>query len=194
LFTSNEQGSTGAGGELTIETGKLIVRDGGQISSGAFGEGAAGNLTVRASESVEVIGKTADGQFPSLLTAQTRSLGSVGNLTITTRQLLVRDGAEVTVSGESGSAGNLVVEANSILLENQGKLTAVTVAGDGGNIQLQDLDLLLMRDKSLISAEAIGTANGGNVTIDAELIVAVPSENSDILANADRGTPADTKE
>ena len=44
-----------------------------------------------------------------------------------------------------------------------------------------------MRRNSLTSAEASGTGNGGNITINAPLIVAFPSENSDIIANASQG-------
>lgn len=85
-----------------------------------------------------------------------------------------------------GRAGNLNATADSIFL-NQGKLTAVTGLGEGGNITLQGLDLLLMRDNSLISVEAVNTANGGNVNIDADFIIAVPNQNSDIIANAFQG-------
>jgi large exoprotein involved in heme utilization and adhesion len=51
-------------------------------------------------------------------------------------------------------------------------------------------DLLLMRNGSLISTEA-GTAlsggNGGNIRINADFVVAVPKEDSDIIANAYEG-------
>ena len=119
-----------------------------------------------------------DGSASGLF-ARTGVTGSAGNLTINTRQLQVLDGAEVTVSGELGRAGNLNATADSIFL-NQGKLTGVTGLAEGGNITLQGLDLLLMRDNSLISVEAVNTANGGNVNIDADFIIAVPNQNSDI--------------
>ncbi len=44
-----------------------------------------------------------------------------------------------------------------------------------------------MRNNSLISTEAGNNGNGGNIDIDAELIVAVPAEDSDIVADAARG-------
>jgi large exoprotein involved in heme utilization and adhesion len=51
-------------------------------------------------------------------------------------------------------------------------------------------DLLLMRNGSLISTEA-GTAlsggNGGNIRINVDFVVAVPKEDSDIIANAYEG-------
>jgi len=42
--------------EMGIETARIVIRDGGQISTGTIGAGAAGNITIRASESVELIG------------------------------------------------------------------------------------------------------------------------------------------
>jgi large exoprotein involved in heme utilization and adhesion len=46
-----------------------------------------------------------------------------------------------------------------------------------------------MRNQSLISAQAFNDANGGDITINAEngFIVAVPEEDTDIIANASEG-------
>ncbi|HHP7232069.1 MAG TPA: filamentous hemagglutinin, partial [Xenococcaceae cyanobacterium] len=57
--------------------------------------------------------------------------------------------------------------------------------GDRGNLNLTT-DLLRLRQASRISTDAQGTATGGNITIDARdgFLVAAPSENSDITANA----------
>ena len=138
-----------------------------------------------ASDVVEVIGRAADGRFASALFAVTAGDGNAGDLTIATGRLTVQGGAQVSVpSLGSGNAGLLRVEAGSVLLENQGKLTASTASGEGGHIDLQVQDLILMRLNSLISAQANGTGNGGNITINAPFIVAVPSEDSDIFANA----------
>ncbi len=193
LYASAEPGATGAGGNLTLETGRLIIQDGAQVSTGTDGTGRAGNLSVRTRESVQLIGISANGQFPSLLSAQTSSTGDAGDLRIETGQLTVRDGAVVSVNSEGlGKAGNLVIAARSIKLDNQGSILAATLSGNGGNIALQDLDLLLLRRGSQISTTA-GVANaggdGGNISIDATegFVVAVPSENSDITANAFTG-------
>ncbi|AFY89180.1 filamentous hemagglutinin N-terminal domain-containing protein [Chroococcidiopsis thermalis] len=190
------------GGNIFINANTLKAIDGGQILTTAFSSGSAGDIFVDATNSITLSGS--DPTFFNRLTefgpeivdpddpasglfARTRATGSAGSLTINTGQLQVLDGAEVTVSGESGQAGNLDVTANSILL-NRGKLTAVTGLGEGGNITLQELDLLRMRDNSLISAEALNAANGGNINIDSTFILAIPSENSDIIANAFEGS------
>lgn len=54
-----------AAGDLTIETGKLIVQGGAQVAAGTFNKGPGGTLTVRASDSVELSGTSADGQNAS---------------------------------------------------------------------------------------------------------------------------------
>jgi large exoprotein involved in heme utilization and adhesion len=189
LFTAVQPGATGAGGNLTLETRQLILRDGAVVSAATSGEGAAGTLLVKASDSVELIGTSADGQFPSRLTASSTDIADAGDLKISTGSLRVRDGAAVTVSSTgSGDAGNLEVQANSIFLDKNGQLLATTASGNGGNITLNVPDLLLQRHDSQIATDARGgTGNGGNIVINGQFIVAVPNENSDIIANAVRG-------
>jgi large exoprotein involved in heme utilization and adhesion len=142
-------------------------------------------LSVTASDTVEVIGRSVDGRFPSALTAQTIGAGNARNLTIATQQLTIRDGAEVNVSSTgTGIAGELRVGAEAIRLDNQGKIRADT-SGGGGNINLSTDDLIL-RQGSSISTNATGSnITGGNITIDTDNLVAVPKEDSDISANAE---------
>lgn len=50
-----------------------------------------------------------------------------------------------------------------------------------------------MRRTSSISAEARGIGNGGNLDLEAGFIVAVPAENSDIIAKAEQGNGGNIK-
>jgi filamentous hemagglutinin family protein len=191
-------------GDLTIKTRKLIVQDGAQVSADTFSQGDGGKLTVVASDSVELSGKStlADGrEVQSGLFSvasdlnKTGNIGDGGDLTIQTGRLIVRNGAEVAVSrqvsdsGNERKAGNLAIAARSIQL-NRGFLSAMTQSGKGGNITLQVQDLLILRHRSQISTSA-GTRNqggdGGNINIDTQFLVALPSENSDIRADAYTG-------
>ena len=194
LSASTEPGSSGNGGDLTIDTDTLLLRDGAQIGTATFGPGNAGRLTVNASGGVQLIGRSADDQFPSdvAASAEPGSTGNGGDLIINTPTLLVRDGASVLVSSDTGQAGNLTIQANSVRL-NRGRLTAQTAKSSpegGANITLSGLDLLRMDNESLISANAGSQATGGNITIDSSLIVATPPtgpKGSDITANATQG-------
>ncbi len=214
---STSYGDQNAGG-ITINTRKLVIQGGARISTSSesiynytFNQlipatGKAGNLTVNASESVELIGTSPNGSILSGLSSGTEGPGDGGNLNLTTGQLIIKDGAAITVSSQArknvinigdsnklGEAGNLNITARSILLDNKGKLTSNSESGKGGNITLQVQDLLLMRHESIITANA-GTAglsgDGGNIIINAPngFIVTPSLGNSDITANAFSGS------
>ncbi|MBW4564984.1 MAG: S-layer family protein [Mojavia pulchra JT2-VF2] len=192
LFTSSSRSNaTGDAGELTINTRELFIR-GAQVSAGTSGIGKGGNLTVNATDSVQVIGRSANGHFVSLLSAQANSnaVGDAGDLTINTRQLVVQDGARVSVGSlGTGNGGNLKVTARSIILDNNATLTADTRSTDTNsnreqaNVYLRVADLLLLRRGSNITTNATGSnVIGGNIDINTDFLVGV--ENSDISANS----------
>jgi filamentous hemagglutinin family protein len=191
----------GDAGTVTINTSRVVVRDGGSINNLTLGQGSAGRLTINASDSVEVSGKGEGGGLPSAiqadapifpeilrqsLRAPARPSGDSGNLTINTPRLIISDTGRVSVGNEgTGLAGNMQLNAGSILLlDTEGAITAKTDSGEGGNINVTT-DFLQLRRNSQISAEAGGIGNGGNINIHAKNIVAL--ENSDITANAFEG-------
>ena len=185
LFTRVEAGE-GTGGDLNIETEKLTIRNGALLSATTFAAGNAGNLNIRSSDAVEL--DDGSGLFARV---DTNARGNGGNITINTGELIVRDRSVINVSSAGGGiAGDINVKARSIQLNNRGALIAENASGRGGNIALDVQDLLLLRRNSLISTTA-GTAgaggDGGNIRINGDFIVAVPSENSDITANAFQG-------
>lgn len=188
----------GNAGNLTINTKRLSVQDGGRVDASTFTSGNAGNLVVNATEAIEVRG-TAPGNSSSIISSANElneplqqlfglppePSGNSGNVTITTPALQVLEGAQITVRHDgTGDAGLLKIDTQSLTLDTQGSISASTLSGQGGNLDLDINDLLLLRRNSLISAEAKGTGDGGNLKIRAGLIVAFPDENSDILANA----------
>ncbi|HEY9610776.1 filamentous hemagglutinin N-terminal domain-containing protein [Allocoleopsis sp.] len=87
--------------------------------------------------------------------------------------------------------GRIYISAEQMTLDNQARIEANSASVDGGNIYIEASEWLLLRRGSLISAEADtaqqgGGGKGGNITINAKdgFVVAVPSENSDFIANA----------
>jgi large exoprotein involved in heme utilization and adhesion len=208
---STASSSAGTSGDVAINTQKLTLEEGASISASTVSStggnitlngldtlkvnnslisastqtGTAGNLTVNSSDSVDLKGTGG-------LSVEATNGGTAGNLIVNTSQMIVRDGAQVSVSSPSGQAGNLNISANNLLL-SRGTLSAETgtsgVQG-GANITLSGLDFLIMGNESLISANATGNANGGNITIDSQFIIATSprgSQGSDIVANAFRG-------
>jgi hemolysin activation/secretion protein len=159
--------------------------------------GSAGNVTINASDAVEV-----SGRIPNSLTFSTVSSsaplvdplvqqifnlppvpsGTSGNVTINTRRLTVTNGGQVSVRNDgTGNAGTLFVNAPQIFLNSGGSITAATAAGNGGEIAIDSSDLRLA-DGASIAATAGSNGNGGNVNIDTDTITLL--DNSNITANA----------
>ncbi|MBO3459506.1 filamentous hemagglutinin N-terminal domain-containing protein [Aetokthonos hydrillicola Thurmond2011] len=197
----------GNGGDLTIETRTLSLRNGGQVAAYTQGEGNAGRLLIQASDSVEVTGSNSPHLTIISGGVANSGIGNGGSITIETPQLSVKNGGVIesavsllTIVGKGngvtvnspGKGGTITINASNLLL-NDGQINAATASGDGGNIILNISDYLLLRNDSRISTTA-GTrgagGNGGNITINAPngFVIATRSENNDITANAFNGS------
>ena len=78
--------------------------------------------------------------------------------------------------------GNIAINSPSILLDN-GRININSLTDSRGNINLNSI-LILLRNGSKISTNALGNAVGGNIVINTDFLVTVPTENSDITANS----------
>ncbi|HEY9851567.1 MAG TPA: filamentous hemagglutinin N-terminal domain-containing protein [Leptolyngbyaceae cyanobacterium] len=179
--------SVGNGGNVIIETPRLRVTDGGQINTGTLGFGNAGNLTVLATDFVQVSGTSTFDETPSRLLASVNeeAVGKGGNVVVETPRLQVENGGLISVSDDGGNlgAGSILVNANTINLNNKASLNANTKAGEQGNITLNATGIQL-RQNSTITTNAFGDATGGNITINTGTLAAL--ENSDISADAEQ--------
>ncbi len=126
------------------------------------------------------------------ISASSDGTGQAGGVVISADEAVTLTNSDITTSAEQAAGGAIAITTDSLSL-NRGRITAATgTSGAEGaaNITLQGLDLLLMGNESLISANALNNANGGNVAIDSTLVVATPPEGlegSDITANASQG-------
>ena len=134
----------------------------------------------------EALGNAGAGQVPSSVSAVSFDSGRAGNIILETGELRVRGGALLGVASfGTADAGDINVFADDIRLDTRGTIAATTATGAGGDIILQAENSLQMRRNSLISTEANGIGNGGNLTLNVTTLVAL--ENSDIIANAFEG-------
>ncbi|NER49969.1 MAG: filamentous hemagglutinin N-terminal domain-containing protein, partial [Symploca sp. SIO1A3] len=192
---------SGEGGTIKINAGEIFVSGASldnQLKSGIYAQsfdvGKAGSLEIFTGDLlVENGAKITVSSEPT--SEDSRNVINKANALIEAFKRIPNQDTIppdfVVVKGSAPSdAGDITIDANYIFLNNQGEITAVTSSGEGGDINIDVWDLILMRHESEISATA-GTApgggNGGNITINAPFIVAVPHENSDITANAFTG-------
>ncbi len=161
VFTSVFKGSVGSGGAVSITTGSLSVSDQGRIFTDAEGQGNAGNIQIRASNSVLFD----DGDAISTLSAG--GVGRGGDIDITTRSLSVLNNAQLSASTSgNGDAGNITVSADTMGLSQGGRLLTTTFSrGQAGNITVNTPDLQLVGADSGLFAQTTTAADAGNLTI-----------------------------
>jgi large exoprotein involved in heme utilization and adhesion len=181
LSASAQPNSTGDAGDLTIKTNTLLVKDGAQVDTGTFGAGKGGDLRVDA-QNVQIIGRSADGQYASDLSASADrdSTGDAGDLTIKTNTLLIKDGAQVNAgTSGAGKGGDLRVDAQDVQIigtNSNGQYASALSAstnlnstGDAGDLAIKT-NSLLVQDGAGITVQSLGTGIAGNLTIDAPSI------------------------
>ena len=170
LTTTSEGRASGVAGEISINTPTLRVSDGASLGANSKNTLNGGNIIVN----TKVVELTGGGQ---LVTSASNS-GNAGNITLNTDRILIAGTNLYFKSSESNQAVGF-----------RSGIFASTESSNGGNVTIEVGDLLLLRRNGQISVEAGKNGNGGNITINAPngFIVAVPSENSDIIANALRG-------
>jgi filamentous hemagglutinin family protein len=181
--------SSGNAGDIKIDTRRLLIQGGANVSTESSGRqesltqfipatGEGGNLTVNASESVELIN--------GFILSSTQGLGSAGNITINTHNLFVRDGAQVSASTSGqGNSGNIRINASSVDILGSGVLdingsptpllsslfanTTSKSTGNGGSVILETRQLNV-RDSAEVSVSSEGTGDAGNINVEANSI------------------------
>jgi len=192
----------GASGSTIINTGKLSISDGAQITARNDGFGNAGTLTINANsinldKQGGITASTNSGvggdinlhtakqlnlDHNSIISATAGGQGNGGNITIDPQTTTISNGSGIAVNATgTGRAGQLKISSNNLTLNNGGFLSANTNGGEGGNIFLNAQNLQL-RHSSLFTAAAQGSGNGGNISITTGTLAVL--ENSNITANA----------
>jgi filamentous hemagglutinin family protein len=171
------------GGDLQVSTKKLVLKDGGAISSGTVSEGNAGNLIINASDSIEITGAN------SVLTTSTQDIGKGGEIQIDTKNLIVKDGGRIEAATLGiGEGGNININASESVEFSgwqQQPEGIVSIAGlsasagleDGsiaetqnsGNLKI-DTKQLKVADSAEITVSNFGSGNAGTLAIDADSI------------------------
>jgi large exoprotein involved in heme utilization and adhesion len=205
-FTETDFGFTG--GTIAINAATLDVASGGNILTGSDGTGNAGDIDLNISNRLTIDGSN-PAEFPpefepfqddileelenktGLLASTTAdALGDGGNININTNTLTVNNDAQISVSSQgAGNGGRVVVNAGELNLERRGGISAATSSGRGGEIFINLNDNLRLSNNSRITAQAFNNADGGNIDINANFVIAFPGSNngSDIVANAEQG-------
>jgi len=187
----------GAGGNITVNSNQVLVRDGATISASNFpsssnnpelapGEGSAGNVTV--------IGNLIELDDRALITASTAS-GGRGNVTLTANDLLqLNRNSNIAANAEGTEpGGNIAIDAPFIIGQNNSDITANAVNARGGRVNIttnaifglevreQQTDLSDITASSELGAEFQGIITINSPEVDpSEGLVELPDTPVDI--------------
>ena len=170
----------GNGGNLTINTSKLLLQDNAQASTTTLSTGKSGNIILNASESVQFTGGriiflrgTGDARIGTGIVTSSVGAGQAGDLEVTTPRLLLQNTGQITASTfRAGQGGNVKINAGSVEI-TEGNISAVsrgTFGARGGNISIS-ADKFIVRDSGSVNAESQVSGDAGNIDITAREIL-----------------------
>jgi filamentous hemagglutinin family protein len=185
LSGSVGRGETGTGnaGDLIINTGRLIVRDGGSLSAASTSAGKGGTMLINASESVAVLGVSGDGLLASsLLASSSGPTSEAGDIVINTGKLFVRDGGTIAAGTffGPGAGGSVTVNASE-LIEITGRRagtlipsgisassglsgSSIPATGPGGDVSIVT-DKLIVSDGAQLAVSGVSLGDAGSLEV-----------------------------
>jgi filamentous hemagglutinin family protein len=191
VISQVEPAAIGNAGDLTINTGSLLVQDGAILSAETQGRGDAGKIKITAREQVILddikppLGSNVSGIFTSVSNS---AVGNGADIDITAKSLQVSNGAAISaVSFGWGNAGNINInvqekaiwdgtnERNSSgfpsIAESfvaKRSATGNPVRGDGGMITVNAKNVFVTNGARLTAAIEAAPGKAGSININAQ--------------------------
>ena len=165
----------GDGSDISISAGRVLLRDGGIISSGTGGgAGDAGDVTIVARESVEAIGVGRVLPTAILAVVGNNATGDGGDVTIDAAHVRLIDGALISASGvDLSRGGNVTIRADEIEIRGEG-VTPIGEWTSGISVSVSS------NARGLPSSEENGL--GGSITLVADRIAL--DDGAELVATA----------
>lgn len=194
INAKNQTVAGGSGGVIQLEVADSVqLLNGGFIGSNTTGVGAGGNIDITAgSLVVEGKGLMHDSLVNQGITSRNQSSGTSGpggDIRLAIRDAVeLRNGAEIqaTTTG-SGRGGNIAIVGGSISLGDNSLIAAeagLEATGAGGDVALTTSGVLRIESGGLISVSTRGAGAGGSIEIAADAL-AMSGAGSSILATTD---------
>lgn len=158
--------SAGAGGKIHLETGSLVIEDGGVIESSTNNNAAGGDIDISVQESLTLSGDASGITLEEMLYSQEEYLDAF-NPTSYNRSVSGIYANSESIDIEGGPGGLITLSANTLTLSNSARLsTSSSGGGKAGDIHITAMNFYLEQDAA-ISSESLSENFGGKAgTID----------------------------
>jgi len=204
--TRNTPGSAaGPGGDIAIDVGRLVLSGNARIDSSTRGASDGGDVTIHASELVQITGGDPDlpgverafsgisaiAQDDPANPAAPGQIGAGGAIAIETPRLVLADRAEISARSDETAGGGGAVSIAAARLELSGDARIATSAeGDApaGDIQIGASDRMVVEQSTVSASVSGGAGGGGSIGIDAGTLVL---DDGNILTTGAQGPGGD---
>ncbi|NEO94661.1 MAG: S-layer family protein, partial [Moorea sp. SIO3G5] len=157
------ENTPGGVGNITITARSLSLKDSGKLETLTLGKLPAGNITVNATDFVEISGKN---RSRIVTETQKGAEGKGGRIDITTKTLNLSDGGVLNARSESDfDGGDINIDADQVQLTDSAEIIATSEKMRGGDITL-DSDTLTVNNSEISASTETGIA--GNVTLETD--------------------------
>jgi filamentous hemagglutinin family protein len=179
--------TSAAAGNVEIKANTLELRSGGVIRSDTQGGGPAGKVIVQADHLLSIFGDGSQSTTGVSSATGSLSTGAGGAIDILAPSIVLANGGIVSTESEgSGLGGSITLTAKDMLELDHADVRAKTTTADGGNVELSAGRLFYMHNNSTVTTSvAGGKGSGGNIVMNSPLLVL---DNNQIVANAKQGT------
>ena len=172
----------GNGGQLDFDL-RVLELDTGSILATTVGPGQGGNIRIRASERVEIVGEGIATIRDLISTAATDPVEALGNSV-----------GLISGTARDGQAGDIAIDTGALVLRRGALIAPITLgAGDAGRTTLRVAGDAIV-DASIITTATVGSGpdagRGGDTSLEAEnlTITAGGSIGTTTLGSGDSGT------
>ena len=170
------------GGDISIETDNLTVRDGAAISTTSRGA-STGNA---AASQLDITANSVLIENNATISAISET-GSGGNISVRTSDMRLNDSTLTASAEENATGGNITINAeNGALRTDNGSILSSSDSTGGGNVTISAGTIRFDGDSDIQADVSGGVGDGGNINLTADYIIAF--DDSDIFANAEGGS------
>lgn len=172
--------STGDGSAITIASDSISLTNGAQIDASTRGTGRGGNISVANTgdiriEGSRIVNATTGFKNASGIVSNTEGSGAAGQIVISTANLSVLSGGEISSSARlrsSGAGGRIAIAASGTIrvagVDADGKSAGIVsntfATGNAGSIELR-ADRFVIEDRGRIQVQSEGAGLAGAVQI-----------------------------
>jgi len=178
-------GAVGQGGTVNLQTTSLLLDSGAQIRADTFGQGNAGNIFLRTSQT--------NLRFGSAISSAVNAgaIGQGGTVDLTADFLNLNQARILSSTEGQGDAGRINLGATqSIVLANGSTIASTAgtgISGNGGSIALQAPVLLLLDSSQIsVSTEGLSDSNAGQISVQGDRVAL--QDGSQLAATTAGGT------